>query len=194
MFFKNNWVRFARADKAVALQYYHQSSADTNDVEILLSFTHCRWMNTSIARQESATLSFVHLQNYRWTPHRCCCGLLAAKFHGLKLAPLSYYRSKFLVNFADVCGFNTINSRAPRKCSRFFGWFGFPYTDVLDSVYIPHSLRTRTYVLLYQNFDENNNTQQIQTALQYAYNAPVRIYCIWYVLTVCDIKLCFCCR
>ena len=39
-------------------------------------------MNTSAARQECATpIIFVHdVQNYRQTPHRCCCGLLTSKF------------------------------------------------------------------------------------------------------------------
>ena len=42
--------------------------------------THCRWMNTSTVQQECATLSFEHhVQNYRQTPLRCCCGLLVAK-------------------------------------------------------------------------------------------------------------------
>ena len=73
----------------------------------------------------------------------------------------------------------------------------------------PHSLLAHTSVLLYQNLDENNNnTQQAKTAVQYAhiavtvreYEGVLRTVC-WVHLHVhivrdmssCGIKLCSCC-
>ena len=79
---KEGEIRKTRADE---LELYSSNSAiceaqtPTYVVEVLLFlFTHCRWMNTSTARQKCATLSLYYVQNYRQTPHVCCC-LVAAK-------------------------------------------------------------------------------------------------------------------
>ena len=59
--FKTRRVGYARADE---LELYSSSTTSPvkrrqiqTYVEVLLLFTHCRWMNTSTARQECATLS-----------------------------------------------------------------------------------------------------------------------------------------
>ena len=76
----------------VVLQYlYFTSEAQTPIyVEVVLFlFTHCRWMNTTTARQECALLSLY--TKFRTTDrHRTnvVCWLL--KFHGFQLAPLFY--------------------------------------------------------------------------------------------------------
>ena len=60
--FKTRRVRYARADELELELYYFTSKAQTPTyVEILLLFTHCRWMNASTARQECATLSLYTL-------------------------------------------------------------------------------------------------------------------------------------
>ena len=60
--FKTRGVRYARADELELELYYFTSKAQTPTyVEVLLLFTHCRWMNTSTARQECATLSLYTL-------------------------------------------------------------------------------------------------------------------------------------
>ena len=60
--FKTRRVRYARADELELELYYLTSKAQTPTyVEVLLLFTHCRWMNTSTARQECATLSLYTL-------------------------------------------------------------------------------------------------------------------------------------
>ena len=60
--FKTRRVRYARADELELELYYFTSKAQTPTyVEVLLLFTHCRWMNTSTARQECATLSLYTL-------------------------------------------------------------------------------------------------------------------------------------
>ena len=69
----------------------YQSSATPTYVEALLFlFTHCRWVNTSTAQQECATLSLY--TTCRTTDRRrtdvVVCWL--PKFHGIKLAPLFY--------------------------------------------------------------------------------------------------------
>ena len=89
-------------------------------VGVLLLFTHCRWMNTSTARQECAALSLYttcRITDRRRTDVVVVCWL--PKFHGFELAPLFYCGSKVEVNFANVCGFDT--RRAPRNCSRLIG-------------------------------------------------------------------------
>ena len=101
-------------------------------VEVVLLFTHCRWMNTSTARQECATLSL-------YTTSRTTDTAPMLSFAGCQnsTALTSLHcsiRSRFDVNFVDVCGFDA--RRAPRKCSRFVCRYGF-YEDVLDSVYVP---------------------------------------------------------
>ena len=60
--FKTRRVRYARADElelySSSTTLFFTSKAQTPTyVEVLLLFTHRRWMNTSIARQECATLS-----------------------------------------------------------------------------------------------------------------------------------------
>ena len=60
--FKTRRVRYARADELELELYCFTSKAQTPTyVEVLLLFTHCRWMNTSTARQECATLSLYTL-------------------------------------------------------------------------------------------------------------------------------------
>ena len=51
---------------------------DSSSTTVFTSRAHWRWMNTSTARQECATLFVHYVQNCREIPHRCCC-LLAAK-------------------------------------------------------------------------------------------------------------------
>ena len=78
-------VGYARADE---LELYSSSTAlftskaqaPTYYVEVLLLFTHCRWMITSTPRQECATLSLYTTS--RTAPHRFC-RLLAAKISRL---------------------------------------------------------------------------------------------------------------
>ena len=60
--FLNKWVRFARADKAAI----SEAQTPTYYVEVVPSFTHCRWMHTSVIRQECATL--IRFVNY--SPHK----------------------------------------------------------------------------------------------------------------------------
>ena len=84
VFFPNKRVRFARPDKAVALQYHNQWSTNTNvcggftlGVMLVDEHTHSpARMRYSI---HCCTLSYV--QNERQTPHRCC-GLLTPKLQG----------------------------------------------------------------------------------------------------------------
>ena len=68
-------------------------------VEVLLLFTHCRWMNTDTARQECATLN-LYTACRTTDRHRTdvvVCWL--PKFHGgFKFSPLFYWikvRGKF---------------------------------------------------------------------------------------------------
>ena len=78
---KTRRVRYARADElelysSSTVLFTSKAQAPTYYVEVLLLFTHCRWMNTSTPRQECATLSFYTTS--RTAPHRCC-RLLTAK-------------------------------------------------------------------------------------------------------------------
>ena len=73
-------------------------------VEVLLLFTHCRWMNTSTARQECATLSL-------YTTSRTIDAAPMLSFAGCKnsTALTSLHcsiRCRVEVNFIDVCGFD----------------------------------------------------------------------------------------
>ena len=108
-------------------------------VEVLLLFTHCRWINTSTARQECATLSW-------YTTSRTTDTAPMLSFAGCQnsTALTSLHcpiRSRVEVNFVDVCDFDA------RR--------GFPE---LQQVRLPvrfarrrlrFSLRTHTSVLLY---------------------------------------------
>ena len=90
--FKTRRVRYAGADE---LELYSSSSSTISPVKrrhklIILRFysvlfTHCRWINTSTARQECATLS---LYTTALTSLHCSI------------------RSRVEVNFVDVCGFD----------------------------------------------------------------------------------------
>ena len=90
---------------------------------------------------------FVHyVQNYRQTPHRCCC-LLAAKIprpYPRSTVPLDHGSRQILLMRAA-----SILIGAPRNCSRFVCWtrYGF-HGDVLDSVYVPRLL---VQLLLYSD-------------------------------------------
>ena len=73
-------------------------------VEVLILFTHCRWMNTSTARQECAILSL-------YTTCRITDTAPMLSFAGCQnsTALTSLYcsiRSRAEVNFVDVCGFD----------------------------------------------------------------------------------------
>ena len=84
-----------RADK---LDLYSSSSTT-----VFTSKAHWRWMNTSTARQECATLSLYTTSRTRdrYRTDAVVCWL--PKFHGSKLAPLHYStRSRVEVNFVDV--------------------------------------------------------------------------------------------
>ena len=107
--FKTRRVRSARADE---LELYSSSSTTLPGkrrhqliyVEVLLLFTHCRWMNTSTARQECATLSL-------YTTSRTKNTAPMLSFAGCQnsTALTSLYcsiRSRVEVNFVDVCGFD----------------------------------------------------------------------------------------
>ena len=78
-------VRFARQEKAKLLLYSTTNSKAHTKVcmyvEVLPSFTHCRWMNTNTARQENATLiKFCTLCSEQHTGAALIfCGLLAVK-------------------------------------------------------------------------------------------------------------------
>ena len=106
-----------------------------------LLFTHCRWMNTSTARQECATLSL-------YTTSRTTDTAPMLSFAGCQnsTALTSLHRSirsRVEVNFVDVCGFNARRGspelyqvRLPVRFSR---------------RRLRFSLRTHTSVLLYSD-------------------------------------------
>ena len=92
-------------------------------------FTHCRWLNTSTARQKCAALSL-------YTTSRTIDTAPMLSFAGCKnsTALTSLHcsiRSRVEVNFVDVCGFDA--RRGSWNCSRFVCRYGF-HEDVLDSV------------------------------------------------------------
>ena len=63
VFFPNKRVRFARSDKAVALQYHNQRSTDTNNVcgGFTLGVIVGRWTQAQPGKNECATpIIFVH--------------------------------------------------------------------------------------------------------------------------------------
>ena len=96
-------------------------------------FTHCRWINTSTARQECATLSLYTTSRTTDTAPMlsfagCQNSTALTSFH-------SSIRSRVEVNFVDVCAVSMLVG-APRNDSRFVCRYGF-HEDVLDSVYVP---------------------------------------------------------
>ena len=65
----------------------HRKAQTPTYVEVLLLFTHCRWMNISTARQECATLS-LYTTSRTTDRHRTDVVCWLPKYHGLKLASM----------------------------------------------------------------------------------------------------------
>ena len=143
--FKTTRVRYVRADE---LELYSSSTTlpvkrrhQQTYVEVLLLFTHCRWMNTSIAWQECATLSL-------YTTSRITDTAPMLSFAGCQnsTALTSLHcsiRLRVEVNFVGVCGFDARRGspelqqvRLPVRFSR---------------RRLRFSLRTHTSVLLYSD-------------------------------------------
>ena len=102
-------------------------------VEVLLLFTHCRWMNTSIARQECATLSLYTMP--RTTDTTPLLSFVGCQNSTALTSLHCSIRSRVVVNFV-VCPVSMLVG-APRNCTRFDCRYGF-HEDVLDSVYVPY--------------------------------------------------------
>ena len=142
--FKTRRVRYARGDE---LELY--SSSITSPVKrrhqlvlrFLLLFTHCRWMNTSTARQECATLSvYTTSGTTDTTPMLSFAGCQ----NSTALTSLHCsVRSGVEVNFVDVCGFDP--RRGSPVCSRFLDVLRFSRRR------LRFSLRTHTSLLLYSD-------------------------------------------
>ena len=127
--FKTRRVRYAKADE---LELYISSSTSPVKrrhqlmLEVLLLFTHCRWMNTSTVRRECATLSL-------YTTSRTT-----------DTAPmLSFAGSRVEVNFVDVCGSDA------RRGSPELQQVRLPVRFSRRRLRL--SLRTHTSVLLYSD-------------------------------------------
>ena len=73
-------------------------------VEVLLLFTHCRWMNTSTTRQECATLS-LHTTP-KTTDTAPMLSFAGCQNSTALTSPHCFIRSRAEVNFVDVCGFD----------------------------------------------------------------------------------------
>ena len=107
--FQNKDVIYARADE---LELYSSSTTSFTSkartpayVEVLLFlFTHCRWMNTSTARQECAALSLYTAS--RTTDTAPMLSFAGSKNPTALTSPHCSIRSRVEVNFVDVCGFD----------------------------------------------------------------------------------------
>ena len=70
VFFLDTWVGLQEKAKLLLYSTTNNEAQTPTYVEVLPSFTHCRWMNTNTTRQQYATLKSVvhHVQNYRQAP------------------------------------------------------------------------------------------------------------------------------
>ena len=118
------------------------SKAQTStSVEVLLLFTHCRWMNTSTARQECAPLSlYITSRTTDTAPMLSFAGCQNSTALTSRHCSI---RSRVEANFVDVCGFDARRgfpeSRQVRLPVRF------------SRRHLRFSLRTHTSVLLYSD-------------------------------------------
>ena len=135
--FKTRRVRYASADE---LELYSSSTTSPvkrrqtqTYVEVLLLFTQCRWMSTSTARQECATLSV-------YTTSRTTDTAPMLSFAGCQssTALTSLFcsiRSRVEVNLL-MCAVSMLVGAHRNNCSRFVCRYGF-HEDILDSVDVP---------------------------------------------------------
>ena len=159
---------------------------------------HCRWMNTSTARQECATLSL-------YTTSRTTDTAPMLSFAGCKnsTALTSLYcsiRSRVEVNFVDACGFDACRGypelqqvRLPVRFSRRRLRFSLrTHTSILlysDTVLCPgdNSYHTRANGCIETKFRHNECTQHVvslhgghvvPSALRSS-TAPVKAFVVW---------------
>ena len=143
--FKTRRVRYVRADE---LELYSSKSTtlpvkrrhQLTYVEVLLLFTHCRWMNTSTARQECATLSLY--TTFRTTDTAPMLSLAGCQNSTALTSIHCSIRSRVEVNFVDVCGFDA------RRGSPELQQVRLPVRPRFSRRRLRFSLRTHTSVLL----------------------------------------------
>ena len=156
--FKTRRVIYARADELELCSSSTTSPVKRRHQLLLLRFysvlfTHCRWMNTSTARQDCTTLSLYTTS--RSTEDTAPMLSFAGCQNSTALTSLHCsIRSRVEVNFVDVCGFDARRGspelqqvRLPVRFSRRHLRFSLrTYTSVLlysDTVRCPGDISTR---------------------------------------------------